>query len=176
MFTHWIIMLLFISSSASNFKAIELCPHVFYPNIVCLSNFSRIIHIIITLYISYFRKCNKGFHYQDLLVQKDLAESELILEVSARLEAERQLRLAQDSVNHLEGALENETNPSTLRIKILPDVKKLRRKYKINLKILIVYLNFWNLCNLNKLWLFQIISCNFNLVIQLHTKQSHKKS
>ncbi|KAJ9596117.1 hypothetical protein L9F63_012701, partial [Diploptera punctata] len=62
----------------------------------------------------------------DLLTQQDLTESELRLEVSARLEAERRLRLAQDSVHHLEGALETDISPSALRTKILPDVKKLR--------------------------------------------------
>ncbi|PNF22688.1 hypothetical protein B7P43_G07149 [Cryptotermes secundus] len=64
----------------------------------------------------------------DLLVQQDLPEAELRLEVSARLEAERRLRLAQDSVHHLEGALQTDISPSTLRTKILPDVKKLRSK------------------------------------------------
>nr|CAD7431723.1 unnamed protein product [Timema monikensis] len=63
----------------------------------------------------------------DLLSQKDLAESELRLEVSARLEAENRLKSAQDSVQHLEGALQADISPSALRIKILPDVKKLRR-------------------------------------------------
>nr|CAD7257828.1 unnamed protein product [Timema shepardi] len=62
----------------------------------------------------------------DLLSQKDLAESELRLEVSARLEAENRLKSAQDSVQHLEGALQADISPSALRIKILPDVKKLR--------------------------------------------------
>jgi hypothetical protein len=65
-----------------------------------------------------------------LLTQQDLAEAELRLEVSARLDAERQLRLAQDSVHHLEGALQTDISPSALRTKILPDVKKLRSKYK----------------------------------------------
>nr|CAD7440131.1 unnamed protein product [Timema bartmani] len=62
----------------------------------------------------------------DLLSQKDLAESELRLEVSARLEAENRLKSAQDSVQHLEGALQTDISPSALRNKILPDVKKLR--------------------------------------------------
>ncbi|PSN45978.1 hypothetical protein C0J52_09779 [Blattella germanica] len=66
----------------------------------------------------------------DLLTQQDLAEAEIRLEVSARLEAERRLRLAQDSVHHLEGALENDISPSILRTKILPDVKKLRRFFE----------------------------------------------
>ena len=65
---------------------------------------------------------------QDLLTHQDVTESELRLEVSARLEAERRLRLAQDSVHHLEGALETDISPSALRTKILPDVKKLRSK------------------------------------------------
>ncbi|CAG2068211.1 unnamed protein product, partial [Timema podura] len=64
----------------------------------------------------------------DLLSQKDLAESELRLEVSARLEAENRLKSAQDSVQHLEGALQTDISPSALRNKILPDVKKLRSK------------------------------------------------
>nr|CAD7452083.1 unnamed protein product [Timema tahoe] len=62
----------------------------------------------------------------DLLSQKDLAESELRLEVSARLEAQNRLKSAQDSVQHLEGALQTDISPSALRNKILPDVKKLR--------------------------------------------------
>ncbi|XP_023718303.1 pleckstrin homology domain-containing family D member 1 [Cryptotermes secundus] len=66
----------------------------------------------------------------DLLVQQDLPEAELRLEVSARLEAERRLRLAQDSVHHLEGALQTDISPSTLRTKILPDVKKLRKFFE----------------------------------------------
>lgn len=67
---------------------------------------------------------------QDLLTQKDLPEAELRLEVSARLDAERRLRLAQDSVHHLEGALQTDISPSALRTKILPDVKKLRSEYR----------------------------------------------
>lgn len=66
----------------------------------------------------------------DLLTQQDLAEAELRLEVSARLEAERRLRLAQDSVHHLEGALQTDISPSALRTKILPDVKKLRKFFE----------------------------------------------
>jgi len=67
---------------------------------------------------------------QDLLTEQDLPEAELRLEVTARLEAERRLRVAQDSVHHLEGALQTDISPSALRTKILPDVKKLRRRYK----------------------------------------------
>ncbi|KDR03817.1 hypothetical protein L798_04460 [Zootermopsis nevadensis] len=66
----------------------------------------------------------------DLLTQKDLPEAELRLEVSARLDAERRLRLAQDSVHHLEGALQTDISPSALRTKILPDVKKLRKFFE----------------------------------------------
>lgn len=61
----------------------------------------------------------------DLLTEQDLPEAELRLEVTARLEAERRLRVAQDSVHHLEGALQTDISPSALRTKILPDVKKL---------------------------------------------------
>ena len=67
---------------------------------------------------------------QDLLTEQDLPEAELRLEVTARLEAERRLRVAQDSVHHLEGALQTDISPSALRTKILPDVKKLRSRYK----------------------------------------------
>lgn len=66
----------------------------------------------------------------DLLTQKDLPESDLLLEMSARIDAEKQLKLAQDSVYKLEGALETEINPLELRTKILPDVKKLRQFFE----------------------------------------------
>ncbi|XP_046992275.1 pleckstrin homology domain-containing family D member 1-like isoform X2 [Schistocerca americana] len=67
---------------------------------------------------------------RDLLTQKDLPESDLLLEMSARIDAEKQLKLAQDSVYKLEGALETEINPLELRTKILPDVKKLRQFFE----------------------------------------------
>lgn len=66
----------------------------------------------------------------DLLTEQDLPEAELRLEVTARLEAERRLRVAQDSVHHLEGALQTDISPSALRTKILPDVKKLRQFFE----------------------------------------------
>ncbi|KAJ4436627.1 hypothetical protein ANN_16758 [Periplaneta americana] len=85
----------------------------------------------------------------DLLTQQDLAETELRLEVSARLEAERRLRLAQDSVHHLEGALQTDISPSALRTKILPDVKKLRNFFaplfskSVNLTLRIYFSEFF---------------------------------
>ena len=55
------------------------------------------------------------------------------MEVAARLEAENQLRQAQDSVQQLEGVLEKNKDSEQLRDKLLPDVKRLRRKIIANL-------------------------------------------
>ncbi|XP_066996887.2 pleckstrin homology domain-containing family D member 1 [Anabrus simplex] len=66
----------------------------------------------------------------DLITQKDLTENELRLEVSARLDADRRLRLAQDSVCNLEGTLKTEETSEVLLTKLLPDVKKLRQFFE----------------------------------------------
>ncbi|XP_071453636.1 pleckstrin homology domain-containing family D member 1-like isoform X2 [Hetaerina americana] len=71
----------------------------------------------------------------DLVAQRGLAEADLRLEVSARLEAERQLQSAHTSVQNLEGALALVDVPGdgisdSLRSKILPDVKKLRKFFE----------------------------------------------
>ncbi|KAG8227612.1 hypothetical protein J437_LFUL011162 [Ladona fulva] len=66
----------------------------------------------------------------DLVIQQGLAEADLRLEVRARLEAERQLQSAHHSVQNLEGALTLAEDSDTLRSKILPDVKRLRKFFE----------------------------------------------
>lgn len=69
---------------------------------------------------------------QDLLAQKVLTETELKEEILARIDAEKHLKMAEDSLHHLEILIRSGSGniSENLRDEILPDVKRLKKFFE----------------------------------------------